>query len=468
MTHAEARLLAAEGDLSQALDVYRDGLDRFPDRGEDFYLGMVRLLQGEGKTKEILKLVDEALVKLPDAPGLWLAALHFQVLDGQHERALATALQADRHFSDLEAAGRYHAVDGDEGSLPPPSLGDSYLVELADFYVQRGEVERAVGVLEPAAEKGELKLNASLWLARIFLGTGQLEKAEPLVDDILRRWPDAARGWFLLGKLQEGRDQWDKAIPHYAQAARRAPADPEIRLAYVRAMLVAWEKDLAVKSPTKEQGLLRAQLEEQAVVALTLAPPGDSQGQLVLGYAFRTLNDPWRAEGCFERAAADPELKIAALTQRSLCFDEMGDLGRARRVLEDLLKDFPDHPEVANSLGYFLAEKGLDLDRARELVGGALKLQPGNGAFLDSMGWILYRQGELEAAFDYLIQAVNVLPDDPVILEHLGVVMVDMGQKAEGETMLRRALKMGGDRDRIQSALDRLAVVDSAGTNPGP
>ena len=41
------------------------------------------------------------------------------------------------------------------------------------------------------------------------------------------------------------------------------------------------------------------------------------------------------------------------------------------------------------------------------------------------------RPGRIEDAFDYLIQAVNVLPDDPVILEHLGMVLKEQGQFAE-------------------------------------
>ena len=65
------------------------------------------------------------------------------------------------------------------------------------------------------------------------------------------------------------------------------------------------------------------------------------------------------------------------------------------------------------------------------------------------MGWVMYRNGRYEESFDYLIQAVNVLPDDPVILEHLGVVLMNLEQNAEALDVLERALNLGGDPERI-------------------
>jgi len=75
---------------------------------------------------------------------------------------------------------------------------------------------------------------------------------------------------------------------------------------------------------------------------------------------------------------------------------------------------------------------------------------------LDSIAWIRFRQGRMNEAFDYLVRAVNVLPDDPVVLEHLGVVLAAKGQDDEARQMLRRALAMGGDRVRLETLLEGL------------
>lgn len=454
---AEANLLAGQDDLNQALDVLRDGLHLHPEAGARLYLTMASLLQRGGQEEGIEPLLQEALGAYPESPELWLLQMRVQALLGKHSTALETARGADRRFQGEPPVPEGDPADDEADPAASSTLAsrppESFLVELADFYVQQGEVQRGVDILEPLSHQGELDLTPSLWLARIYLGTGQVESGAALVDTILTQWPRSGRAWFLKGKLTESQDDWEQAVTLFEKAAVLAPHDPEVRLALVRAMLVAWEKDLGSKEQDRDQKEKRDRFEKAAVAAVTLVPKGNADGQLVLGYAFRALDDPWRAENCFELAAAEPDLRIPAVTQRSICLDEMGEESRAREVLEALHRDFPDNPEVANSLGYFLAEKGQDLQRAKELIEIALAAQPGNGAYLDSMGWVLFRLGRTEAAFDYMIKAVNVLPDDPVILEHLGMVLLELGQDEEAAGMLRRSLAMGGDRERIEAVL---------------
>lgn len=470
---AEANLRAAQGDLNQALDVFRDGIHLFPDLGDRMYLGMAALLQRAERNDDIVPLLEEALKAYPDSPELWLAQVRSLAAVGKHEKALDLARTAEARFRALAAVPPPAALPEEDTVSPPaaaaaPQLPESFLVDLADFYVQRGEVERGVSILRPLSEAGTLELGPSLWLTRIYLGTGQQDRATKLLERVLATWPDAGRAWFLKGKLREAAEDWPGAVPLFKRASELAPYDGEIRLALVRSMLVGWEKDLSADSPNADQRAKRDALEKEAVVALTLVPGQDADGQLVLGYVFRALDDPWRAEACLELAAVDQELRIPALTQRSICLDEMGEPGKAQVVLENLLKEFPDNPEVTNSLGYFLAEKGEDLERAEKLIRIALTAEPGNGAFLDSMGWVLHRLGRSEAALDYMIQAVNVLPDDPVILEHLGMVLLSLGQEQEARGMLQRSLAMGGDRARLEAVLAGLGKDPTPGTSDRP
>jgi len=279
------------------------------------------------------------------------------------------------------------------------------------------------------------------------------------VTEILAKWPDSGRGWFLRGKSAELADNWEGALGDFAHAVELAPRDPEIRLGYIRAMLVVWEADLVADEPTAVQKTRAVDFRRHLIVAATLVPDEDREGQLILGYGFKGMSEYERAVWCFALAAENPDLRMNALLQKSLCHDLLGEAGKARRDLEVLYDEYPRHAEVANSLGYFLAEKGVDLDQARELVAQALAAEPGNGAFLDSMGWIHYRNGDLEQALDFLIQAVNVLPDDPVILEHLGMVLKAQGKNIEARDVLRRALARGGDRDRLQPIVNELEAV---------
>ncbi len=457
---AEAAILAADGKTSQAVDVLRDGLHLYPERGRDIYLEMARILRQADEVEALPGLMDEALEAYPDQPLLWLVKIRSLASLGRHEEALDSAREADGIFAELpNSADPENAVDSLDVEFPPPVAehpglpADSFSVELADYYAQNNQVDLALGILQPLADSGELGLSPSLWLGRLLLGTGREEEGVALVERILTQWPDSGRGWFLRGKIEEGHGNWTEAIPHYQRAVELAPYDPEIRLGLVRAMLVAWEGDLRAHDPNPSQQENIAEFNVQTMTASSLVNDRDTEGQMLLGYSFRALKDMERAAWRFNLAAENPSLRLQALLQQSICLDETGEVAKARLALELLRREYPDDPEVANSLGYFLSEKGQDLDLAEGLIREALAADPGNGAYLDSLGWVMYRHGRLEEAFDFLIQAINVLPDDPVILEHLGMVLDNQGQSEEALDVLRRSLQNGGDPDRLQNLI---------------
>lgn len=472
LVSAEAQVLAGMGRADEALDVFRDGIEQFPAEGPRFYLGMADVLQQAGEPKRIAPLMEQGIAAHPRDPGLRLVQIRALAAVGDDAGALAAARRADAELP-VDAASAEPVFDpeteamvDDGGSmLTMPFPEDGFQVELADFYARHNRPALAVGVLQPMSERGELPLGPSLWLARLLLGTDQAEQGQALVADINSRWPESARGWHLRARVAEDRRDWSAALGFHRKAVALDERDPELRLGLVRAMLVNWEKDVAMADPTPEALARKNELREQAIIAVTLIPDADTQGHLVLGYALHAVGELERAADHFEMAAEDKDLRRTARVQQSICLDEAGQPGRAKRALEILRREFPDDPEVANSLGYFLAEKGEDLERADALVAQALKDQPANGAFLDSMGWVRYRQGRAEDALDYLIRAVNVLPNDPVILEHLGMVLQAVGQPVEAGNAFRRALEAGGDPGRLNAAV---AAADSAAAAARP
>jgi tetratricopeptide (TPR) repeat protein len=91
---------------------------------------------------------------------------------------------------------------------------------------------------------------------------------------------------------------------------------------------------------------------------------------------------------------------------------------------------------------------------ARELVSRALKLDPDNPMILDSMGWVEYRSGKLEAALRYLQRAHHLMPD-PEIAAHLGEVLWKMGREAEARELWARSLEANPDSDIIRRTQQR-------------
>lgn len=94
------------------------------------------------------------------------------------------------------------------------------------------------------------------------------------------------------------------------------------------------------------------------------------------------------------------------------------------KALEQFLKKNPSHTQALNHVAYALAEAGTRLDFAEGLLRRALKDEPKNGFYLDSLGWVYAKQGKLDAAEKYLLLALQQEPNEPVILEHLGEVKI--------------------------------------------
>jgi len=125
---------------------------------------------------------------------------------------------------------------------------------------------------------------------------------------------------------------------------------------------------------------------------------------------------------------------------RSMVVERLGDVDQAIKDLRSLLAQQPNNPDVMNALGYTLANKTKNYDEAHELITRAIQLKPDSAAVMDSMGWVLYRQGKIEQAEKYLRQAYD-RDADPEIAAHLGEVLWKRGQQEQAEAIWQKALK---------------------------
>jgi tetratricopeptide (TPR) repeat protein len=149
----------------------------------------------------------------------------------------------------------------------------------------------------------------------------------------------------------------------------------------------------------------------------------------------------------------------------STVYSARHDFAKAEEQLKLVLKDDPNDATVNNDLGYMWADQGRNLKEAEELIRKALDLdrrqrqagaaaaaeEKDNAAFLDSLGWVLFRRGEVEAARKELEQA-TALPDgeDPVIWDHLGDVYYRLDQPERARTAWKKAQTLYGQKRRRQ------------------
>ena len=127
-------------------------------------------------------------------------------------------------------------------------------------------------------------------------------------------------------------------------------------------------------------------------------------------------------------------------------------------ILREILRVDPVETTALNNLGYFLTVEGRGLEEARRLIERAVAIDPLNGSYLDSLGWVLYRLGERAQARRMLERALVQSPRSATAHEHLGELLRSLGRKAEARRAWESALEYSDDplqRDRLRTRLKR-------------
>ncbi len=125
----------------------------------------------------------------------------------------------------------------------------------------------------------------------------------------------------------------------------------------------------------------------------------------------------------------------------------------------------PNYPDALNYLGYLNAEDAVDLEEAKGLIERALMLDPDNGAYLDSLGWVYYQMGQTEQAIVYLEHAAQMLPIDPVVFDHLGDAYFRQRDLKGARRNWEKALELDAQQTEIQTKLNRLRIPEVTATS---
>jgi tetratricopeptide (TPR) repeat protein len=259
-----------------------------------------------------------------------------------------------------------------------------------------------------------------------------------------RKPEEMPRRAVYLGQVAELRERWNDALKWYGQIEPDSDdyADARIRMAVVHSKR---DEDL---QPARA---LLAGLRQQSRDPDLRVDAWLLETELLLQKQQRV-----EAEAVFEQALGEFPLDQRLLYARALARVAADDLVGAEADLRRILNADPDNSQALNALGYTLADR---TDRHAEALGyieRALALSPGEGAILDSMGWVLFRLGRTEEALEYLIKA-HEAASDAEIAAHYGEVLWTLGRQEEAKVVWKKALEASPEDPVLQETLRRLA-----------
>ena len=220
----------------------------------------------------------------------------------------------------------------------------------------------------------------------------------------------------------------------------RFSADPFLNARYVEMLLRAGDKTRAAQA------------------AATQAKFGPKNA-IAAAEAYVQLQDFPAAIALIKQEVASKPGDVDLAFELGSIYERSNDRASAEKIFNAILEKKPEHAPTLNYLGYMWAESGINLDRAAELLNKAVSQEPRNGAFIDSLGWVYFRQGKLDLAEKYLLDATHLLPRDATVQEHLGDVFAKRGDLMRALTTYRHALSLdpeSKDEAQIRSKIAEL------------
>ena len=142
-----------------------------------------------------------------------------------------------------------------------------------------------------------------------------------------------------------------------------------------------------------------------------------------------------------EKLSPGNDDKETVIFMRGAMYERMKNYTEAEEEFRKALAINPDNASALNYLGYMLADRGIRLEEARDLIAKAVERDPKNGAYLDSLGWVLFRLNKLPEAEAKLHEALELMSRDPTVHDHLGDVYFHEGKIREAIGQWQSSLK---------------------------
>jgi tetratricopeptide (TPR) repeat protein len=479
-----AAMLIRQDDFPQAIDVLRDAIKANPNDAEPYRQLAFIYAKYLKKTDQAVDYANRAIALNPRDIEAYERLCEIELAAGEEKKAREVLERAAKVHSDDAAfwtrLGKLYAaiLFKPDAQPKPDELGrvneifkkaaeranddPAILKDVADYYASSQQLKEAIPLYLRVLELQPDDANAREKLATGFILTNQRGKAVEMLEQIIKQHPEKYQPYDLLAqvldeearslqrakRLDEAKAQFAKVAANYEQSLLISPnhAGTYLRLAEL------------FLGPLKDAG--------RAVKFLTEARrrfPGAPEIVYYLALAQREAKHTQQAVATFEEALHEAELdqdneivnakfyfNYGATAEQAGLYEKAADLLRKSIAL-----DPANAAEAYNYLGYMWADHNMRLEEAEEMIKRALQIEPNNGSYLDSLGWLEFRQGKFDQALaDLLRAAKNLEHDDSVVFEHIGDTYLKLNRVPQALEAWQKALALDPQNKKLAEKIE--------------
>jgi len=327
------------------------------------------------------------------------------------------------------------AIAQEAAALDPETQRFAY----ADTLLRLDRLDEARQELESLRADASVRDDADLRLGKLDYQMGNMAEAGRRFGSLISSPEVAGEAFFYLSSIAEREGRTDLALEGYSRLAD-AGAGLLVRGRAARLLMKKNERDEAFRMLDEYAAKERSEaLDVEFAKAALLEDTGKSTEAIAL------------LKLALERYPDHPGVRY----QIALIQDKAGLTRESVKNFESLLKQRPEDASLLNALGYSLADRNQKLPRAEQLIRKALAASPDNPAFLDSLGWVRFKRGDIPGALPHLERAYRIFPD-PEIASHWGELLWVSGKQSEARALWARSLARSPDSKPLRATIERL------------
>jgi len=427
----------------------------------DAYERLCEIALGAGDEKKALQSLDRAMEIKSDDPAFWarLGKLYASIVF-KPDRPPKPEEVARVNDIFKKAADRA----GDDAAA---------LKDVADYYASTQQIKEAIPLYLRLLELEPDDINAREKLATGFVLTNQREKAVEMLEAIIKEHPEKYQPYDLLAGL----------LDDAARALEREKKSDQAKAMFAKAA-ANYEQSLIINPGRASPYLHLAELllgplkqNERAVKVLSEARqhfPQTPEIVYYLGIAQREAKHFQEAVATFEEALHEAEAEGTEIANARFYFDygaaaeQAGLHDKAADLFrKSIAVDPANAADAYNYLAYMWAEHDTHLDEAEQMIKLALQADPNNGAYIDTLGWLEFRQGKFDRALSDLLRAAQKLTrEDPVVLEHVGDACAKLNKPAQALDAWQKAFNLDPQNKKLADKIDNAKTKMSKGQPP--
>jgi tetratricopeptide (TPR) repeat protein len=394
----------------------------------------------------------------PQDPRVWLLLAQAHLINKENEQAKENAKKALQIKPDFLEARKFlygmylqdkdydGAINTIQGYLRADSKDIPNLITLGNVYALKGDNAQAKATFQKIVDLDPKNPRGYYQLAILEAKNKKLSEALKYANSALQADPNFLPALQLTVSIYHDQNQTDKALATVRQTLARSPKNPSLHQ-MLGEMLLLQKKSEAAIGPLEDT----LKLNPRQMSALKL-----------MALAYLTMPDPGKAVAQLEAKVADPKSPPVYALVLATVYEHQHKYEQAINLYNSMLAHNQFASLARNNQAFLIAEHAPTADnlaRAQKLVAETLEDYPEEPSFLDTMGWVLCKQGNYSQAKTYLEQAADRASTQPTVLYHLGTCEAKLGETGSARQNLQKALESKSqfaDRDEAKKLLDSL------------